>query len=89
MLLRESGVLAYWTKYSWSKDNRCSVPITSKQAGGNEKLSVNFLIGVFTVLGCGMLASLIAFVFELWVFRLKRSRYFKSNSAQVINDDLQ
>lgn len=85
MLLRESGLLAYWTKYSWPKENRCSIPIASQQSGVTEKLSVNYLIGVFTVLGCGLMASFIAFVFELLVYHFQRSRYSKSHPQIGIN----
>lgn len=73
MSLRESGLLAYWTASTWPKPNRCSVPIETQQSGINEKLSLNYLFGAFTLLGAGLTASIAAFVMELLNHHVKNS----------------
>lgn len=71
--MREFGLLNHWKSSFLPKPHRCSTP-PSSTAQPNTKLNLNYLSSAFLLYGVGVVASVVAFICELftsWVMKRK------------------
>ena len=64
MWLRDTGLLDRWGNSFLPPPYRCSAPLYSTRPQKNEKLSLHHLSSAFLLYGVGIVASIVAFVFE-------------------------
>jgi len=63
--LRYAGILDYWHGRHWPRRNRCSEPLTTQINKSQSKLTLNYFLSNFVLLGCGALAPLLGFIIEI------------------------
>lgn len=73
-IMREIGYTDYWYNMDFKKLNKCTAPPSSKKKRAVPKIKMADLIGVFVLLGCGILASVVVYVTERIVFALSKKR---------------
>jgi len=65
--MRQVGLLDYWERRFWPRPNRCSEPLINIKPAAHTKLTLNYLLSAFLLLGFGLAVSFIVFLFEVVV----------------------